>query len=215
MISPAEYDQYSANYFRARGRADAARAKSEMMFRGSRPQEKAEAKALLDQARANYDLLKAGTRPEDIAMIRARRDVSRAKLDELDAQLSEAVVKAPSRAVIDVLPVRKGDVLTPNQTVARILSAADLWVKVYVPETDLGKVRLDQPAEVTVDSYPGRRFRSKVYYIGSQSEFTPRNIQSIDERRHQVFGIKVRVTDPAAEGVFKSGMAATVFVPIS
>ena len=213
MIAAAEYDQYSASYFRARGRADAARAKSDMMIRGSRPQEKAEAKALLDQARANYDLLKAGTRPEDIAMIRARRDMSRAKIDELDAQLEESVVKAPSRTIIDVLPVRKGDVLTPNQTVVRILSAADLWVKVYVPETELGKIRLDQAAEVTVDSYPGRRFKGKVYYIASQSEFTPRNVQSIDERRHQVFGIKVRVTDPAAEGVFKSGMSATVYVP--
>jgi HlyD family secretion protein len=214
MIAAAEYDQYSASYFRARGRADAARAKSEMMFRGSRPQEKAEAKALFEQAQANYDLLKAGTRPEDIAMIRARRDVSRAKLDELDAQLAEAVVKAPSHAVIDVLPVRRGDVLTPKQTVGRILSAADLWVKAYVPETELGRVKLNQPAEVAIDSYPGRRFRGKVYYIGSQSEFTPRNVQSIDERRHQVFGIKVRVTDPAAERVFKSGMAATVYVPM-
>ena len=95
----------------------------------------------------------------------------------------------------------------------RILSAADLWVKVYVPETELGKTRLDQAAEVTVDSYPGRRFKGKVYYIASQSEFTPRNVQSIDERRHQVFGIKVRVTDPAAGGVLKSGMSATVYVP--
>ena len=180
MIAAAEYDQYSASYFRARGRADAARAKSDMMFRGSRPQEKAEAKALLDQARANYDLLKAGTRPEDIAMIRARRDVL-ARRSRSWTRSSPRRWSRPPRALIDVLPVRRGDVLTPNQTVVRILSAADLWVKVYVPETELGKVRLDQAAEVTVDSYPGRRFKGKVYYIASQSEFTPRNVQSIDD----------------------------------
>ena len=65
---------------------------------------------------------------------------------------------------------------------ARILKVDDLWVKIFVPETEIGKVRLDQAVEVTVDSYPDRRFRGKIYYIASQSEFTPRNVQSIDER---------------------------------
>ena len=97
---------------------------------------------------------------------------------------------------------------------ARILKVDDLWVKIFVPETEIGKFRLDQAVEVTVDSYPDRRFKGKIYYIASQSEYTPRNVQSIDERRHQVFAIKVRVDDPAAEGVLKSGMAATVYVPL-
>ena len=88
-------------------------------------------------------------------------------------------------------------------------------MKVFVPETEIGKLRLDQTVEVTVDSYAGRRFKGKIYYIASQSEFTPRNVQSIDERRHQVFAVKVRVDDPAVEGVLKSGMAATVYVKLT
>jgi multidrug resistance efflux pump len=215
MISAAEFDQYHANYDRARGRAAAARARFEMMKAGSRVEEIAEAAALLKQAKANLRLLRAGTRPEDIAMIEAKARESKAKIDELDAQIDEAEVRAPSRAIIDVLPVRRGDVLASNQTVARILKVEDLWVKVYVPETELGKIRLQQEVEVTVDSYPHRWFKGNVTYISSQSEFTPRNVQSIDERRHQVFGIKVRVNDPAAEGVLKSGMAATVFVQLA
>jgi multidrug resistance efflux pump len=214
MIAAAEFDQYHANYDRARGRAAAARARAEMMKAGSRAEEIAEAAALLEQARANLRLLRAGTRPEEIAMIHARKLETEARIEELRAQIAEAEIKAPSHAVIDVLPVRKGDVLAPNQTVARILKADDLWIKVYVPETELGRIRLHQQVEVTVDSYPDRRFSGKITYIASQSEFTPRNVQSIDERRHQVFGLKVRVDDPQAAGILKSGMAATVFVPL-
>ena len=88
----------------------------------------------------------------------------------------------------------------------RILKADDLWVKVFIPETELGRVLLGQDVTVTVDSYPGRHFPGRVIQIATQSEFTPRNIQTVDERRHQVFAAKVRIDDP--QGVFKSGMAA-------
>jgi len=66
---------------------------------------------------------------------------------------------------------------------------------------------------VTEDSHPGRRFHGEILFIASISEFTPRNVQSVEERKHQVFGIRVRVTD--SDGVFKSGMAAEVFVPVA
>ena len=112
-----------------------------------------------------------------------------------------------------MLAVRKGDVLAPNGPVARLLRTADVWVRVYVPETQLGKIHLDQEVQVTNDSYPGRRFTGRVIQIAAESEFTPRNVQSADERHHQVFGVKVRVDDP--EGVFKAGMAASVAVPLS
>jgi multidrug resistance efflux pump len=81
-----------------------------------------------------------------------------------------------------------------------------------VSEVDLGRIRLGQAVEVSCDAYPKERFRGWITYIASESEFTPRNIQTIDERRHQVFGVKVRVDDP--RGIFKSGMAADVWVPL-
>jgi len=114
--------------------------------------------------------------------------------------------------VVEVLGVRKGDVVAPNQPIVRVLRADDLWVKVYVPETKLGMIHLDQQVSVTVDSHPGKQFQGTVRQIATESEFTPRNIQSPDERRFQVFGVKVRVSNP--DGVFKSGMAAEVTVPL-
>lgn len=167
-------------------------------------------------AQARRDLVFAGTRSEVIAESMARVAEYEGRVEELKANLRETEVRAPSRAVIEVLSVRKGDLVPPNQPVVRMLKADDLWVRVYVPETQLGKVRLHQEADVTVDSYPGRRFKGKVIQIDAMSEFTPRNVQSIDERRFQVFGVKVRVAQPDEPGlqVFKSGMAAEVILPL-
>ena len=208
----SEYDTARATLDRSLGRAAAARARYDLMKAGNRVEDVEEGKAKLKQAEANLRLLKAGTRYEEIAEARAHVADLRGKLKEIEANLKEAVVRAPEAAVVEVLAVRKGDLVTPNVPIIRVLRSADLWVKVFVPETDLGKIRLNQTVEVTVDSYPGRRLTGKVIQIASESEFTPRNVQSIDERRHQVFGVKVRVDDP--EGIFKSGMAAEVFVPL-
>jgi multidrug resistance efflux pump len=211
-LSRADHDAVAAAYNQARGQAQAARAALEQLRHGPRPEEIAEAEADLARAEANAALLRAGTRSEDLAAATARVAELRAQVREYEANLAEAVVTAPEAAVIDVLPVRPGDVVAANQCVARVLRADDLWVKAYVPETDLGKLQRGQAAEVTVDSHPGKRFAGTVYQIASASEFTPRNVQSADERHHQVFAIKVCVSDP--DGVFKSGMAADVYVPV-
>jgi multidrug resistance efflux pump len=197
---------------RLKGQVHRAKAYLDLLLAGTRPEEIAEAEAQLKQLQANYDLLLAGTRSEDIAAADARVAEARGKLKEIDASVEETLVRAPERVFIDVLAVRKGDLVPPNQPILRVLRADDLWVKVYVPETQLGKVRINQPAEVTVDAYPGTRFPGTVMHIQAESEFTPRNVQSVDERRHQVFGIKVRVADP--KGIFKSGMAAEVTLPL-
>jgi multidrug resistance efflux pump len=210
--SRAEYDAARAARDRALGRQAAALAHREMLEAGSRPEDIAEAAAQLKQAQANYDLLLAGTRSEDLAAAEARVTEVRGKLNEIDANLSEAVVCAPERVLVEVVAVRKGDLVQANQPILRVLRADDLWVKAYVPEPELGQVRLGQSADVTVDAYPGRRFEGTVTYIAAESEFTPRNVQSADERRHQVFAIKVRVANP--QGVFKSGMAAEVMLPL-
>ena len=158
--------------------------------------------------KARLSLLFEGTREEDKALARANLAEAKGRLAENEANLREAVVIAPRRAFVEILSVRTGDLLPPNATIARVLYTDDLWVKVFVPETELGRVRQGQQVEITVDAYPGKRFPGTVDQIANQSEFTPRNVQSADGRRHQVFAVKVRVADPA--GVFKSGMAAEV-----
>jgi multidrug resistance efflux pump len=166
--------------------------------------------------RARLALLLAGTPPEDVAEAQARVGEARGRLKETEAQLAEATVLAPSAAVVEVLSVRAGDLVAPNQPVVRVLRTDDLWVKVYVPETKLARVYLRQPVEVMVDGYPGRRIAGEVRQIAADSEFTPRNVQSVDERRHQVFGVRIRVAQPddPSQRILKSGMAAAViFTP--
>jgi multidrug resistance efflux pump len=186
-----------ADYDAALGALNAARAKSASL-------------------RARVDLMHAGTREEDKAEAEGRLVEARGRLRELEANLKEANVVAPEDAVVDVLAVRKGDIIPANQPVVRVLRDGDLWVKAYVPETQLGKVRLDQKVDVTIDSYPGRRFQGTITYIAGEAEFTPRNVQSLEERQHQVFAIKVTIPQPAdpKERVFKSGMSAEVFIPL-
>jgi len=211
-ISRSEYDAALATRDRSRGRANAARAHYEMLMAGSRIEDKAEARAEWNNARAKYEELLAGTRYEDKLAAEARVTEARGKLSEIEVNLAEAVVKAPDKAVVDVVAVRKGDLVPPNQPVIRILRANDLWVKVYVPETEVGKIRLNQEVEVTTDAYPDKRFQGVVRHVAPISEFTPRNVQSVDERRHQVFGAKIFISDP--QGAFKSGMAAQVILPL-
>ena len=89
-----------------------------------------------------------------------------------------------------------------------MLESSQLWVKVYVPETDLASVRVGQGAAVRVDGFGGRTFAGHVGQIASQAEFLPRNVQTKSDREHQVFGVKVYVDN--VEQVLKSGMSATV-----
>jgi multidrug resistance efflux pump len=207
-----EYEAAVAKHNRLQAQAAAAAAKTKMMEAGYRPEEVAEAEAQLASFQAAYDLLQAGTRQED-------KDEAAAKVAQLDAQIAaldvkraERTVYAPEKAVVEVIGVRPGDIAAANAPLVKVLRAADLWVKAYISEVDLGHIKLGKQVDVTIDTFPGKRFKGVVTYIASDSEFTPRNVQTIDERRHQVFGFKVRVDDP--QGVFKSGMAAEIYLPL-
>jgi membrane fusion protein YbhG len=155
-------------------------------------------------AKSRYDLLLAGTRPERIAQAKAR-------LAEIDTQLSEMRIIAPTNCVLEVLSVKAGDVLAPNREVATLLLTDHLWVRVYVPEPWLGHIKLNQPVKVRVDSFPGKDFEGQVEQISRAAEFTPRNTQTVAERIKQVFGVKVRLDN--AEDHLRAGMAADVFFP--
>jgi multidrug resistance efflux pump len=210
--SESQYETARAARGQLLGQVGAARAHLKLLVAGPRPAEIAEAESCVAGLRARYELLLAGTRSEEIAEAEARVTELRAHLREIDVSLCETILRAPAPAVVEVVALREGDTAAPNQPIVRVLRAEDLWVKAYVPETELGRVRLNQVVEVTCDSYPGRRFGGAVVHVASVGEFTPRNVQSADERRHQVFAIKVRVAD--SQGVFKSGMAAEVILPL-
>ena len=211
----ADLDAAIAYRDRSRGRLDNAQAKVDMMKAGSRQEDKAEAKAEWLKAKANFELLKNGTRQEDIDMAKAKVAELKAMLEAIDINLAETTIKVPpnlGKAVVEVIAVREGDLVPANQPVVRVLRVEDLWVKVFVPETQYGLVTLQKEVNVTIDSHPGKIFTGYVIQRSNISEFTPRNVQSVDERRHQVFGVKVFV--PNAQGVLNAGMAAEVTIPL-
>lgn len=206
-------DLESARFRRARATAalGAAKSRLDLLNAGNRTEDREEAKAERDRLKAKYDLLLDGTRDEDVARAEADAEHAAASLREVEAKLLEGSIRAREAGRVEVISVRPGDVPAANAPIVRLLRDGDQWVRVFVPETELGKVRLGQAVEVSIDSHKGKVFPGVVYHVASESEFTPRNVQSPDERRHQVFAVKVRVEAPA--GVFKPGMAAEVFVP--
>ncbi len=105
------------------------------------------------------------------------------------------------------MDLRPGDLVAANQPVATLLEPDQIWVRVFVPETQLGRVRIGQDAAITVDTFPHRAFHGRVVEMRSQGEYTPRNLQTLEQRSDEVFGVKVRI-DPAPE--LKAGMAAMV-----
>ena len=220
----AVVEQARANLARVRAgprREEIVRAKAQA---DNAERERRRLKTLLDQGlipRQQYDdaataaktaaeswrELARGSRVEDVNAAQGALDEADQRLAFLLRQSQEAVVKAPADGVVEALDLRPGDLVAPNQPVARILEPGQLWVRVWVPEPLLGKVHLGQKASIAVDSYSGRKFSGKVVDIREQGEYTPRNVQTLKQRMDQVFGVKVAV-DPAPE--LKPGMAAVV-----
>jgi multidrug resistance efflux pump len=151
--------------------------------------------------------LETGTRPEDVDAARAALNADEKQLGYLQRQRQETTVAAPADGVIESMDLRPGDLVGANQPVAKMLEPSQLWVRVFVPEPELGRVKVGQAAMLTVDTFPKREFPGKVVEIRTQSEYTPRNVQTLDQRMDQVFGVKVAI-DRAPE--LKPGMAATV-----
>lgn len=158
-------------------------------------------------AQEAYRELSRGSRSEDIAAAAAAVEREEGRLAYLMRQREEAVVRAPAAGIVEALDLRPGDLVAANQPVARILEPDQLWVRVYVPEPALGLVRVGQKAAITVDSFPKREFAGKIVEIRDRAEYTPRNVQTLDQRMDQVFGVKIEI-GKAPE--LKPGMAAVV-----
>ena len=181
---------------------------------------------LRDEARRQQDLLQrrvvsatdaeradsaAKTQEKNVAAAKMRVAQARAQLADIDSQLAEMQVIAPADSILEVLSVKVGDVLPANREVATLLLTGHLWVRVYVPESWLGLIKLGEEVRVRVDSFPHTDFKGVVEQISRQAEFTPRNVQTVADRIKQVFGVKVRL--PSDDDRLRAGMAADVYFP--
>ena len=178
------------------------------------------------EARRQQDLLKRNTvssseaeravsaakaQEMNIAAARARVEQTLAQLADMDAQINEMKIVAPADSLLEILSVKVGDVLPANREVATLILPDRLWVRVYVPETWLGKIKLNETVRVRVDSHPGRDFSGVVEQVNRKAEFTPRNIQTVEDRIKQVFGVKVRLDNK--EDQLRAGMSADIYFP--
>ena len=201
LVSKQQRDTAEANWKMAVAQKENARHKLDELKRGYRPEEIASAEARYHQTEATLEKLERGNRREDV-------DAARAAFAYDEARFRERQVVAPSNATIEVLDVRPGDLIPPNTPVATLLERDQIYVRIYIPETIIGRVHLGQRAEIRVDSFPNQVFRGVVEQINQQAEFLPRNVQTREERVHQVFGVKVRIDDSSHRVL--AGMAADV-----
>ena len=153
----------------------------------------------------------AKTQEKNVEAAKMRVTQARAQLADIDAQVAEMQVIAPADSVLEVLSVKVGDVLPANREVATLLLTGHLWVRVYVPELWLGLIKVGEHVRVRVDSFPGKDFDGVVEQVNRQAEFTPRNVQTVEDRIRQVFGVKVRL--PNNDDRLRAGMSADVYFP--
>jgi len=201
LVSKQQRDTAEAAWRMAVATRENAQHKLDELQHGYRPEEIASALAHYQEAQATLEKLERGNRREDVELAKAAYSYD-------EARFRERQVVAPSAATVEVLDVRPGDLIAPNTPVATLLEADQIYVRIYIPETEIGLVKIGQAAEVRVDSFPKKVFEGEVEQINQQAEFLPRNVQTRDERVHQVFGVKVRIKDPS--GRILAGMAADV-----
>jgi HlyD family secretion protein len=201
LVSKQQRDTAEANWKMALAQKENAQHKLDELKLGYRPEEIASAEARYHQTEATLDRLENGNRREDI-------EAAKAAFAYDEARFRERQVLAPSAATVEVLDVRPGDLIPPNTPVATLLERDQIYVRIYIPETIIGQVHLGQKAEIRVDSFPNQVFQGVVEQINQQAEFLPRNVQTREERVHQVFGVKVRIEDSSHRVL--AGMAADV-----
>ena len=208
--SKQDYDNAKAAFDRASGQRDAAKQRLDMLLAGTRSEEVQRAERQYNEAAAGYRMMQRGSRKEDVAAARAQLERARAALEQINTQLGELEVKAPADAFVEVLRVRPGDLINPSAPVATLVEINRLWVRVYMPEPDLGYAQLGKEVTVKVDTYKGEGFKGTIEQIASRGEFTPRNVQTRSEREHQVFALRVRVDNNSHQ--LRAGMAADVSI---
>ena len=168
------------------------------------------AQAQLKSAQENLTKLKNFARPEEIQQAEANLDRQTAAVKLLKKSINDSYVQSPINGVIVDKFFERGETVTQMSSLFKVSDLRTVDLKIYVSEEELGKVKLGQTADISVDAYPNKTYAGKVTYISPEAEFTPKNIQTKDERTKLVFAVKVRVDNPEYE--LKPGMPADAVV---
>ncbi|MCI0423450.1 MAG: efflux RND transporter periplasmic adaptor subunit [Acidobacteria bacterium] len=217
-ISTAQYDDFKARFESTKAQLKQAREQFDMVQEGPRKEDIEAARAQVERARANVRLAEAARL--EVKRMQEERFARRADIQQASAQLGiqqtllkNAEVVAPMDGVVLVKAAEPGEVLAAGTTVVTLGNLAKPWLRAYINEKDLGRVKLGTEVRVTTDSFPGRVYKGKVSFIASDAEFTPKQIQTQEERVKLVYRIKIDVDNPAGE--LKSNMPADAEIPLS
>ena len=167
--------------------------------------------ATADRAAAaqRLDLLERGSRKEQIAAQRAMLAQATAALTQVEAAIANTVIRAPFAGRITVRHREPGETVAAGMPVVTVANPQDRWVRIYVPEDEVGRLALGEAAEITADAFPDRRYTGSVVFIADEAEFTPRSVQTTKERVKLVYRVKVQVTGDSTYDL-KPGLPADV-----
>jgi len=199
LIPPQENDAARA----ARDGTEARRKEAEealaLALAGPRVDQVEQARAALAGAKENLSLVKEGARRETIDQARARRKQAAEALELSRTRLSYATVRSPLSGIVLSKNAEAGEYVAAGTPVVTVADLREVWLRAYIPETDLGKVKPGQKVAVTTDSHPGKKYEGTVAFVASEAEFTPKSVQTPKERVKLVYRIKITVANPAME----------------
>lgn len=166
--------------------------------------------AKYEHAKQVYDQVVEGTRKEQIAVNRANVHLAEQRLGVSRLKLDDTKLVSPTDGVVLVRQAEKGEVMAPGTPVCTIADVDHLWLRGYIPETDLGRVKWGQAATVQTDTFPGKLYKGRVSFISSEAEFTPKSVETHKERVTLVYRIKIDLENPNHE--LKPGMPADAVI---
>ena len=210
-ISTAQYDQYRSRWEAADAALKQVKERQALVLAGPRSEQIEAASAQVQRARALLRMAQANEleikrREQELQIRRAEISRAKANIALIDSQLADTVAVSPVDGVVLVKSANIGEVLGAGTTVLIIGDIAHPWLRAYINETDLGRAKLGTKAKITTDSYPGKVYEGRVSYIASEAEFTPKQIQTQEERVKLVYRIKIEMDNPEHE--LKSNMPA-------
>ena len=210
-ISTAQFDQYRNRWESATAALKSAQEREALVLAGPRQEQIEAQQAQVERARGALKMSQANAfevkrREQDIQARQAEVSRSKASLALIDSQIGDTTVISPVDGVVLVKSADVGEILAPGTSVMTVGDIDHPWLRGYVSETDLGKVKLGATAKVTTDSYPGKIYTGRVTFISSEAEFTPKQIQTHQERVKLVYRIKIEIENPQHE--LKSNMPA-------
>jgi len=216
-ISTAQYDQYRNRWESADAMLKQVKERQDLVIAGPRVEQIEAASAQVLRARAALKMAEANTleikrREQELPLRRAEIARVKANLALIDSQLADTIAVSPVDGVVLVKAADVGEVLAAGTTVVTVGDIDHPWLRAYINETDLGRVKLGAKARITTDSYPGKVYEGRISFIASEAEFTPKQIQTQEERVKLVYRIKIDMANPRHE--LKSNMPADAEIPL-